>query len=51
MKGSANFVMNFPYVNPVAVHIRAGWLLGSVQNRYNHGVLASDELVGRAATG
>ena len=50
-KGSANFVMNFPHVNPVAVYIRAGWSLGSVQDRYIHGGSGSDQLIGRAATG
>ena len=43
--------MNFPHVNLVAVYIRAGWSLGSVQDRYIYDGSVSNQLVERAATG
>lgn len=35
----------------VSIYLRAGWSLGSVQNRYIHQSPGGDQFVGRAAAG
>ena len=50
-KGSVSYVLAFCYVTAVQVYLRAGWSLGTTQDRYIFAGPGGDQLVGRAVCG
>jgi hypothetical protein len=51
-KGSATFLCALSVsLNPIAIYLRAGWSVGSVQDRYIFAGAGGDQIVGRAVCG
>lgn len=50
-KGSATFALSVCGISSSAIFLRAGWSLGSTQDRYVHTVPGSDQIVGRTICG